>query len=291
MIKIITALVVTLSGVGASTEPRVRDTETPKHAPTLGDLDHWDHGLSEMSYYQATEVIYGEPRAYVRVHLVNRQWLDRETGVKCDAGAPHAVPVFKINVPEEIPTPNYNYRYLTTVFLDRYGLAPIKMVASSQEWCGATFKHLRWLEDGLSVKGFSYFGGEGDQTWHLKERPFPYEALILLARDVAMSGTSRSLSLLTPIRSTHIATPEVKRATLSVGPTEIVTAPMGRFETVRVDLNWDGPETRFHVEAVAPYRLIKFVMGAVSGELEGQENRAYWDRAWKSRYHEFNHAP
>jgi len=290
-IQTITVIFVTLSWINALGQARAGDTETPIHAPTLGDLDHWDQGLSEMSYYRATEMIYGAPREYVRVHLVNRQWADRETGVKCDSDAPNAVPVFKINVSEQIPTPNYNYRYLTTVFLDRYGLAPLKMVASSQEWCGASFKHLRWMEDGLSVKSFSYFGGEGDQTWHLDQRPFPYEALILLARDVALSGKPRSLSLLTPIRSTHAVTPSVKTATLATGPAETLATPLGRFETIRIDLDWDGPDTHFYVEAVAPYRLIKFVMGSVSGEIRGQEDRAYWDRSWKSRYYDFNHAP
>ncbi|MCH8253098.1 MAG: hypothetical protein IID36_11660, partial [Planctomycetes bacterium] len=137
----------------------------PKPRISLGALDIWDTGLCEMSFYRAVDVIYGKPRHYTRVHLLNRQWMDGESGVKAERDAPGAIPVFKLNMAEEIPTENYHYRYLTTVFVDRIELKPMKMIVSSQEWCGATFKHLRWGDDTLMVRSFSYFPDEGDRSW------------------------------------------------------------------------------------------------------------------------------
>jgi len=117
----------------------------------LGSLDTWDDGLAEMSYYRAMDTLYGKPRSYTRVVIINRQWMHPQSGVKTDLIASDSVQVLKANIVEEIPTENYNYRYQTTIFLDRNDLSPFKMVTSSQEWCGTTFKHLRWSNDELTV--------------------------------------------------------------------------------------------------------------------------------------------
>ncbi len=254
-------------------------------------LSIWDDGLCEMSYYRATDRVYGKPRTYTRAHLVNRQWMEPRTGVKTDVIASDSVPVFKLNMAEEIPTENYNYRYQATVFVRRPDLAPFKMVVSSQEWCGTTFKHLRWGRDGLSLKTFSYFPNEGDTEKSVSGSAVPYESLFLVARDVAGSGKDRSLSVLPPMRSTHQVEPVPVAASLSLGPVEQVTVPAGRFEARRVRLDWDGPSTSFVVEARAPFRLLGFHAGDVRAELLKVERRAYWDRKWPSAFYETGKAP
>ena len=153
-------------------------------------LPLWDDGFSEMSYYDATESLYGIDRDYTRVHLMNRQWMGGDSGVKADPEAVDAVPVFKFVIAEEIPTENYNYRYLTTAFVRRNDLSPFKISCSSQEWCGHTFKQLRWNETSLTVQSFSYFGGEGDRTWELGAEAVPYESLFILARAAVAGQTT-----------------------------------------------------------------------------------------------------
>ena len=257
----------------------------------LSELAIWDDGLSEMSYFAATDRIYGVDRKYTRVQLLNRQWMHRETGVKVDPGNPAAVPVFKMNISEEIPTENYNYRYLVSVFLERSSLAPFKLAASSQEWCGTSFKSLRWKDDGLTIRSFSYFDGEGDRTWTVAGNVMPYEALPILARNVAASRKARDLSLLAAARTTHAANDKASPARLVPGRTRTVTVPAGRFETVQVDLEWEGPETSFDVTTKPPYLLIRYRIGNAHGELSLVERRPYWDRASHSSFHDVNHAP
>lgn len=263
----------------------------PPGASALGALSVWDDGLSEMCYYRATDVVYGEKRAYTRVHMVNRQWMSEATGVKTDAADALAVPVLKLNVAEEIPTENYNYRFLTTVFLHRGDLAPFKTVFTSQEWCGTTYKHLRWSKDELTVRSFSYFGDEGDREWRLPAETVPVESLFLLAREVVASGASRTLSILDPIRSNKQAAEKTNNGTLTPGSETDVTVALGTFVARRVDLVWDGPLTSFVVEARAPYRLLRFRAGPLRGELVAFERRAYWDRSWKSSAYEQSQAP
>jgi len=263
---------------------------TAPHKP-LSELPLWDDGLSEMGYYDAVDVIYGQQRRYTRVHLFNRQWMGSESGVKASPDDPTAVPVFKLNIAEEIPTENYNYRYLTTVFLHRNDLAPFKLAVSSQEWCGTTFKQLRWRSDGLTCKSFSYFDGEGDTEWQLPADVVPFEALFVIARDVAATETPRKLRVLAPVRSTHGAEPKVFDAQLVPAKAMKHKTAIGDSVLRRVELDWDGPKTFFAVEDEPPHRLVEFRTGDLRATLRHVERRAYWDRNWGSSFHKPNEAP
>ncbi|MCA9252776.1 MAG: hypothetical protein R3E58_06640 [Phycisphaerae bacterium] len=262
----------------------------------LGSMDWWEDGLSEMCYYDAEETIYGKKRQFTRVQLVNRQWMDRVAGVKTSKDADEAIPVLKFNIAEEIPTENYNYRYLTTVFVRRDTLEPFKMVTSSQEWCGTTFKHLRWGSSRMELKCFSYFDGEGDVTFGLEREVFPFEVLPILARGVVADGKERQLKVLVPMRGTHLVQPTVSEIRLGVDPSSKTSKPRktkaGVFNVRRVIASaGDGEIAWFDVEADAPHRLIAFTAGGVSGELKHFEKRPYWDRSNASSYHAVGAAP
>jgi len=263
---------------------------TAPHKP-LSSLPLWDDGLSEMCFYDAVDVIYGQERSYTRVHLFNRQWMSSETGVKAGPEDPNAVSVFKLNVAEEIPTENYNYRYLTTIFLRRPDLAPFKLAVSSQEWCGTTFKQLRWRSDGLTCKSFSYFGDEGDAEWQLPPNVVPFEALFVIARDVAATGQPRKLRVLAPVRSTHIAEPKVFDAQLVPARAMKHGTALGDSVLRRVELDWDGPKTFFAIEDDPPHRLVEFRHGDLRATLTHVERRAYWDRNWGSSFYKPGEAP
>ncbi len=260
-------------------------------ADAFSAMSIWDDGLSEMSYFDATDDVYGKQRKYTRVVLVNRQWMDPATGTKADPKAGDSVPVFKLNISEEIPTENYNYRYLNTLFLRRGDLRPFKMVVSSQEWCGTTFKHVRWNDEQASFQTFSYFPGEGDRRATATADVVPYEGLLLVARSVVADGHTRFLNLLHPMRSNHLVQPRGGPARLTVHDAGSVTVPAGTFPAVRVKVKWAGPETSFVVESKPPHRLLKYQQGKASGELAFVERRPYWNRSSKSGFHKPNQAP
>lgn len=270
--------------------------ESPPDAssPTpFSRLPLWDDGLSEMSYYDATESLYGIDREYTRVHLMNRQWMGGESGVKADPADIDAVPVFKFVIAEEIPTQNYNYRFLTTAFVRRDDLSPFKISCSSQEWCGHTFKQLRWSEKNLTVQSFSYFADEGDRTWELGADAVPYESLFILARAaVAGQTTPPERLVLAGLRSNHQVVPRPISARLEIERNpKRVTVPIGSFAARRVSLKWNGPRTWFDVEDAPPWRVLAFENGTARGQLRFVERRAYWDRKWSSGFHRSGDAP
>ncbi len=316
-----TAILLAATMVSAGiVSPGCRDARDPAarkpasvaaYPSTFSNLPQWDDGLSEMCYYDAADTIYGKTRRYFRLMLLNREWLDRTQRVKTapptsagDTSAAtsrpdqaEAIGVFEFNIIEEIPTENYNYRHMVTVFLNRASLRPEKLAASSQEWCGTTFKQLQWLPDALKVRGFSYFEGEADHEWTLPAEPilYPREALCVLVRAAAASQTDIPLSLLPPMRSNHMPEPTPSESRLNVSAeTRMVRVPFGRFRARPVTLTEaDGGQTaQFFVEAAAPYRLLsaRFDSGLTLA-LRFVERRAYWDRSKPSRFYRQGAAP
>jgi len=264
-------------------------------------LPLWEDGLSEMCYYDARCEMYGKERRFMRVHLMNRQFLDERRWIKADDTTTYKVPVFKLVISEEVPTENYNYRYLTVVFQERPSLEPLEVTVSSQEWCGTSFKQLQWSRfqevapEGwsLDMLSFSYFPGEGDVWKPLPAGVDAYEGLFLFARAVAASGCeSRPMRLLPTLRTNRGADAHPVDAVLRCegGPREI-SIPLGKVRAQRVVVDWEGAETWFDVGTDAPHVLAAFRAGDVQAELRFTERRAYWDRAWTSGFHKPGEAP
>lgn len=272
-----------------------QDSSKPSDAKrdSLGALPIWDDGYAEMCYYDAVTPIYGKPRHYTRVQIVVREWLDPASGVKTDKiDAANAIPVLKLNIAEQIPTENYQYRYMRTLLADRYTLAPRKLTAASEEWCGISFKHLRWRDDACTYQSFSYFEGEADQTWQVPAAVVPFEALLLAAREMEPGKQRRFDSVLPAMRSNRQVAPETASVRLQAAPTTTsVSVPAGRFTARVVTGKAGGHELRMWIEDAAPHRMLKYEFGSESGELRFSERRAYWDRNWGSGAYKQGHAP
>lgn len=285
-------LPIALLSLAFADEPPARVAPPVEPVSKLGALDYWDDGLSEMCFYDAKMTIYGQPRDYTRVQLTNRQWMDRETGVKTDdIDSPTAIPVLKLNIAEEVPTENYNYRFLTTVFVDRRSLRPFKLTSGSQEWCGNTFKHLYWSPAGLHYQCFSYFPQEGDAMWDLERNVYPFEAALLWARELAAGGTiPEDVQWLPPVRSSHEVAPKLTTVKTDLGK-ETIRTPAGSFACLRLKMTFGERTATFWVEQVAPYKLIRYEAPGESMTLKGVEKRPYWDRSSKSKFHKPSAAP
>ncbi len=280
-----------LLAVGGS-ESRAQEAAADT-AETLGALSIWDDGFAEISYYDATRTIYGQPRSYTRVQIVVREWFDPEAGVKTDdTSAASAVPVLKLNICEEIPTENYNYRLMQTLLAQRYTLAPLKLASSSQEWCGTSYKHLRWTGPDPGYHSFSYFEGEADQHWPLPDGAVPFETLLLKARERATAAGTTRLRVLPPMDSTHGVAPRPTDVTLTAGPgIDSLKTPAGTFRVRSVIIAGLAEPARLWIETDGAQRLIRYDLAGTRGTLRAVERRAYWDRNWKSSAHPVGEAP
>lgn len=297
-------LLLALSAV-AGCEPAV-DTQAGAVAAEIVDagafsgLALWDDGLAELCYYDAVDEIYGTPRRYTRIMLANREWLNPKQMVKAESPSAadyNAIPVFKTNIIEEIPTENYNYRFMVTIFLGRPDLRFQKLAASSQEWCGTTFKRLVRRPDGLQLDTSSYFENEADRHSVLDSSSsvYPREALFLLAREVASTGSPMDLQVLPRFRSSHAVEPQPMSCVMSRLPAvRVIHVPFGdvRVQTVTLADVSGVRIASYDVEAAAPYRVVTHDhRDGLQLQLRFTERRAYWDRSSQSRFYNREKAP
>ncbi len=246
----------------------------------------WHDGQAEVSHYASTRSIYGKSRHFETVVIIVREDLDADSRVKADP--PYAnrdlMPVIKANIVQEIPTENYNHRYMTSVFVEQE--APWKLakqVVSSQEWCGAGFKEIApWLQGGL-LRFHSYWDGQGDGEYPLDMRPgdLTEEQLVLALR--SLDFESLPLSATARILDGQIANKAVKPSwsdssihAKSIGKT---TVAAGEFDAVEVTLKSEKSihVPRFVFDANSPHVLLKASFGdGRTLELTKTSRRIYW---------------
>jgi hypothetical protein len=134
----------------------------------------WDDGLAEVAVYDAHWSLYGKDRVFEARLITAKEPFAMDRHVKADPpyGDRPIREVLKENLIMEIPTENYPYRFLRTVFISRENPAAlVKATVGSQEWCGNTFHEYRSWTTPPSREFHSYFDGEGDGAEAIDFRP------------------------------------------------------------------------------------------------------------------------
>ncbi len=165
--------VVSVAVISLRSQPSAWDGQVAEHAKAWGMDKMWEDGLAEVGHYHATRMRYGKLRTYEAVLVVVKEDFDTRRYVKADPpyeGRP-LLGVLKLNHAFTMPTDNYKYHYLASVFVRRDNpLVPVKMTVGSQEWCGNTFQWVK-LWDRPTYHAHSYFDPEGEVEFPLDWRP------------------------------------------------------------------------------------------------------------------------
>ncbi len=123
----------------------------------------WEKGTAEVAKYQAQRIVYQKPRDFEYTLILVKETFNEELNVKTDDyQRDDLYDVMKVNKFARIPTDNYPYHYMTSVFFRRDQPATVhKLVNTSQEWCGTTAKY--FLNKGRKYAfGYnSYWDGQG----------------------------------------------------------------------------------------------------------------------------------
>lgn len=147
----------------------------------------WEDGQAEVAIYEAEMVIYGQARKFEQPIITVKEEFNQAFNVKTDDyERADLFSVMKVNRFANIPTPNYPYHYLTSLFFKREKPEQLhKMTHSGQEWCGNTFKQFELNTSGYDYDYNSYFDGygdgkmaiEGNEQWWEDQLPYVLRAL------------------------------------------------------------------------------------------------------------------
>jgi hypothetical protein len=148
------------------------DSNIPKNDEQAFNT-YWNQGKAEISTYNLDQSRYGSQHDGTVVIVFVTEEFSKKKAVKLDEPDKHkgdAVNVMKCNMNKEFVTGIYQYNMMSSVFtpLD-YKRHPhsLKLVSSSQEWCGQTFLQVNWERYRYEAQQFSYFESEGDRDIRL----------------------------------------------------------------------------------------------------------------------------
>ena len=155
------ALLILSGCVGSSAQESAKGSE--HFNPTWAMDARWEQGTAEVAKYQAQRIVYQKPRNFEYTLILVKETFNKESNVKTDDyQRDDLYDVMKVNKFARIPTDNYPYHYMTSVFFRRDQPATVhKLVNTSQEWCGTTAKY--FLNQGRNYAfGYnSYWDGQG----------------------------------------------------------------------------------------------------------------------------------
>jgi len=243
----------------------------------------WDDGLAEVATYDASRVVYGKPRKHEAVVITVKEDLDASRQVKADPpyGDRTILPALKQRTVAVIPTDNYDYHFATSCFVSRN--EPNRLIrvdASSQEWCGSTYKQLNVRDDGAALQWHSYFDGEADGSESLKvgDADLVRDALPLQLRSLPFAeGLRRNVRVFDLLTTSHYDQPTFRAATVQVASREPVETGLGTIDSWKVVVTSGDDTDSFWFGTEFPHILTK--LEAADGRtllLRHHERRAYW---------------
>lgn len=163
----------------------------------------WDDGQAEVAIYDAVRVIYNKPRYFDYVYILVKEDFNKEFRVKTDNyDREDLYQVMKVNQFADIPTDNYPYHFLTSIFYKRENPVQVhKLTNSSQEWCGNTFKLLHEKGSQFEYTFHSYWDGQGDDTRMIDAAPLLEDQLPYTLRTLQFE---HGLSFSVPVYATQV---------------------------------------------------------------------------------------
>ncbi|MBJ6109305.1 hypothetical protein JAO73_09795 [Hymenobacter sp. BT523] len=240
----------------------------------------WEDGLAEVATYDAERVVYKKPRRFAYTMITVKEEFNQQFNVKTDDYQRQDLfPVMKINQFCAIPTDQYPYHYLTSLFFRRdQPVALYKMTTSSQEWCGNTFKSI--IDDGVNFEMWyhSYWDGEGNSNRDLRRDVFLEDALPYTLRSLKFGSLPAFKLVVMDLQQTNRAKPPVyyqARLTTADVPADKQNPAAWR---VSIQLAPDKANTYLFAKEYPNVLLHQTTWDGRNLQLKGVRRYAYWPK-------------
>jgi hypothetical protein len=241
---------------------------------------YWEDGLAEVATYDAERVVYKKKRQFEYTLITVKEEFNQEFNVKTDDyQRPDLFPVMKVNAFCQIPTDQYPYHYLTSLFFRRdQPVALYKMTTSSQEWCGNTFKAI--VDDGVNFKENynSYWDQQGTGSRDLRRNVLLEDALPYSLRTLRFGQQTAFDLVVMALQQTSKATPpEYYNAHLSTTEAAAGDTPAPAWR-VAVQLAPDKQNVYWFAKTYPNILLRQTTWDGRTLRLKGQRRYAYWPK-------------
>lgn len=240
----------------------------------------WEDGLAEVATYEAERTIYQKKRTFELTQITVKEEFNQQFSVKTDGDKRDDLfAVMKINQFCQIPTDEYPYHYLTSLFFRlEQPVSLFKMTTSSQEWCGNTFKAI--VDDGVNFEQTynSYWDNQGVGSRDLRRDVLLEDALPYSLRSLRFEQLPALKLGVLDLQQTNKVTP-VKyyqaRLTTAEAPAADVAEPAWRV-TVLLEA---GKENVYWFAKKYPNILLRqTTWDGRSLRLKSVRRYAYWPR-------------
>lgn len=236
----------------------------------------WDDGLAEVATYAAERVIYDKVRTFDYTFITVKEDFNKAYNVKTDSYARNDLfPVMKVNQFCRIPTDNYPYHFMSSLFFRRQQpLYLHKLTSSSQEWCGQTFKAVTRAGNRYQFAYNSYWDGQGAGKMNLDKGILFEDQLPYTLRSVKFTeGLSFSAVVAGLLQNSKANEPEMYPASFRVRQEQVAGKPVWR---VTVALT-PGKQNSYWFAAAYPHILLRQqTWDGRSLQLKTVKRYAYW---------------
>lgn len=241
---------------------------------------YWEDGKAEVAIYEAQRFIYGRPRDFEYTFATVKETFNEEYKVKTDNyRRDDLFDVMKLNMFARIPTENYPYHFLTSVFHLRDDPGSMyKMTHSSQEWCGNVFKSFLQSDQGFKYDWHSYWDNQGDGSTSIKQEVLFEDALPYSLRSLKFEeGLNFTSNILRSEINSKAYAPKILKAEFNVAAEEIKDATGKAYKCWKVEVNHQQSAT-YWFQADYPNTMIR--MEHEDGRkllLKSLKRWAYWN--------------
>lgn len=249
--------------------------------PRWAASTYWDQGQAEVATYDATRVIYGVPRPHTLTMITVKETFTPEFNTKADEPTKEGTfEVFKVNLVTRVETDSYPYQLMSSLFLQRHHPDVLhKMVTSTQEWCGTTYKSVTRSAALPTLTYHSYWDGEGDGTLQLERDAIYEDQLVTTLRALPFTKQTTFTARVYPsLLSTKVGVVEPLTASFRVVQ-DSVRMDSTSVRAWRVDMNTSTTSAQWWFDTQIPHHLLRFEHSdGRRMTLRSIRRSAYWER-------------
>ncbi len=220
--------------------------------------EYWNSGKADFQTFDAQLTKYNIKRNAKVTILIIKEPFNLKKYVKA-LKYEKAFDVIKMNYIRKIPAGVYEYNQMFSAYFDRNSGQLLKVLISSQDGCGMTFKKYQNNNKKNEMIIHSYFDGEGDTKLNFSENNFVfYETLPMVLRFRLKEKEDYILNITEPLLTNRKDSEKLYKAEVKVKKVNDLKEIKSKEKLYEVVMTYGEKKDYFYFEGKFPHRLLKW---------------------------------